>query len=69
MPERLECDDQSKSPYTYSWLHIPSGKRGTDTQCFYSSHDFLIALNRWNGGDPENWHYWATATQVIGLEY
>jgi hypothetical protein len=45
---------------TYNWLHMPTGKTGTNTTAFNSRADFLEHLNNWNR--DVRWKYWEGCT-------
>jgi hypothetical protein len=47
--------------FTYHWLNIKTGKRGTSTTALYeysSEAALLVFLNRCNSQNPGTWQYW-----------
>lgn len=49
---------ESLCTYTYAWLHIASGKTGTDSYQAHTRADFLEHLNDWNRLGAGKWQYW-----------
>lgn len=52
--------------YTYNWLHVSTGIRGTRTIMCVSVEDFTNKINNWNRMGAGTWQYWATIN--IGRE-
>lgn len=50
----------SNMQYTYNWLHIPTGMKGTRTIICVSFNDFADKINNWNQMGAGTWQYWAT---------
>lgn len=44
--------------FTYSWLHVPTGKTGSHSREFWNEAEFLKNLNWWNRSAPGLWQYW-----------
>lgn len=59
--ERAEwITDKNREHFTefsYSWLHIPTGKGGVTSALFASRDDFDRLIARWDASNPEVWRY------------
>jgi len=44
--------------FTYNWLHIPTGTRGTRDIELFNRNDLYELLNTWNYSNPGVWQYW-----------
>jgi hypothetical protein len=45
--------------FEYHWLHIPSGKTGTEKIEYPSEMLFVKDLLRWNRSGGKLWKYWS----------
>ncbi len=44
--------------FTYAWIHIPTGTKGTKSDMFLSRERFLSFLNSCNRSLPGVWQYY-----------
>lgn len=42
----------------YSWMHIPTGKKGEDIFQTDNKMEFIYEINKWNKQQPGRWQYY-----------